>query len=634
MSAPVLPAPDLPATEPVPAAAHDACSPRAAWRRALRVVALLATLTAAGAASAQDVAFTDVRLFDGESVVPSTTVVVRDGVVQEVGRNATVPTGMTVIDGAGRTLLPGLIDAHVHVFYPEALVQALAFGVTTVLDMFTDPAFASQMRAEQAAGPVPGRADMYSAGYLATAPGGHGTQFGLPVPTLTAPDQAAAWVDARIAEGSDYIKVVLESGEELGTPFPTLDDATLRAVIEAAHARDMLVVTHVQTFAAAEEALAAGTDGLAHMFVDAVADDAFVDAAVSAGLFVIPTFVVFQSIGNEGVDTSVSSDPDLAPYLASQDLQNLASPYAGFEGLSLANALESVRKLHDAGVPILAGTDAMNPGTVYGASLHRELVLLTDAGLTASEALASATSVTAEVFDLPERGVVRPGAKADLLLVEGDPTTDVRLSRKIVGVWKDGVRFDRSAYAETIAAQANAVGESVDALDGTGPVTISDFESGDLGASFGQPWVETTDALAGGDSTATVSLEGGGADGSGSALYVTGTVTDTFAFPWGGAMFQPASQPFAPADLSAKPVLRFAAKGQPAAYRIQVFCQNLGQGIGMWPFEVSDAWQTFEVDLGEVGGCDPSGVMAIVFSTGELGAYELWLDDVSLHGAE
>src|SRR5690606_25547099 len=135
-------------------------------------------------------------------------VVVEDGVITAVGDDAAVPEGAEVVDGSGMTLLPGLIDAHVHAFTPQMLEQALMFGVTTVFDMFTDEGFAAQMREEQAAGEANYRADMLSAGTLATVAGGHGTQFGLNIDTLEGPEGAEQWVADRIAAGADYIKVI------------------------------------------------------------------------------------------------------------------------------------------------------------------------------------------------------------------------------------------------------------------------------------------------------------------------------------------------------------------------------------------------------------------------------------------
>ena len=314
------------------------------------LIACLCALTAT--ALAQDLAFTNVKVFDGESMLEGEqTVLVQDGWIAAVGTDIEIPEGTETIDGAGATLMPGLIDSHVHTFYEQALQQNAVFGVTTVLDMFTDEGLATSMRQAQQDGGVTDRADMFSSGMLATAPGGHGTQFGVQVDTLTEAAEAEHWVDARIAAGADYIKVILETGEEMDFQVDTISDEILRAVIDASHVRGLIVVAHVQTLEAAKQAVAAGVDGLAHIFTDAVADEEFVAAAVDSGLFVIPTLTVFQSVGSEPIDESISGDPLLAPYLSSQDLQNLGMPFSGFEQLSLENGLESVRLLHEAGVP-------------------------------------------------------------------------------------------------------------------------------------------------------------------------------------------------------------------------------------------------------------------------------------------
>src|SRR5690554_2299761 len=331
----------------------------------LLVAAQLALLAAAQgtpeqtAAEAPLVAIENVHYFDGVELVRPVTVVLENGVIRSVGADVETPADAQVLDAEGQALLPGLIDAHVHTFTPQMLVQALMFGVTTVYDMFTAEQFAAQMRGEQEAGAASYRADMLSAGTLATAPGGHGTQFGVDVATLTEPGQAEAWVAERAAAGADYIKVIIEDGQEMGMDTPTLDEETVTAVIAAAHDHGLMAITHVQTLAAAEMAVRAGTNGLAHMFSDALPTQGLIEEMLAKDVFLVPTLSVFQSVGVEDeVDTSLATDERIAPLLTPTDLQSLANPFTGFPDLAYANARDGVGLLHEAGVRILAGTDA------------------------------------------------------------------------------------------------------------------------------------------------------------------------------------------------------------------------------------------------------------------------------------
>ena len=111
-------------------------------------------------------------------------------------------------------------------------------------------------------------------------------------------------------------------------------------------------------------------------------------------------------------------------------------------------ALATVAELHAAGVELMAGSDAPNPGTAHGASLHHELELLVRAGLTPTEALRAATTTPARRFGLSDRGRIAPGRRADLLLVRGDPTADITATRQIERVWKNGAPVQRQRYPE------------------------------------------------------------------------------------------------------------------------------------------------------------------------------------------
>jgi imidazolonepropionase-like amidohydrolase len=420
------------------------------WERySLIVVCLVALMPTL--ATAQSFAVRDARIFDGEDVHPAMTVVVRDGVIASVRPDTVVPPGIEVFDGTGHTLLPGLFECHGHM-WGDALTQALAFGVTTVLDMFADPDWAAERRSEQREGLAAARADLLSAGLLVTAPGGHGTQFGLDIPTITTPMEAAGAVRGRLEQGSDYIKIVYQPCEGCS---PSIDWATMGAVISEAHAHGVKAVVHVHTLEFGRDAISAGADGLVHLFADRVANAEFLKMIVDAGAFVVPTLSVTASLGGRRDAGDLLAHPAFWQYLSAEDIKNAiasnprASSSRWFQWDSVAVTL---KLLVEHGVPILAGSDPPNIGTAWGASMHRELELMVAAGMSPIAALRSATSIPAQITGLTDRGRIAPGLRADLLLVEGDPTHEIRATRNIAAIWKQGIRFDREAYRVGIDA--------------------------------------------------------------------------------------------------------------------------------------------------------------------------------------
>jgi imidazolonepropionase-like amidohydrolase len=392
----------------------------------------------------------DVRIFDGTTVRPRRSVVLHEGVIAEIGADVIAPSGAEVIDGTGRTLLPGLIDAHTHVA-AGSLEQALAFGVTTELDMFADPRLAAELKKRAAAEDQ--LADLRSAGTCATAPGGHPTglvQRGLypPFPTLSDPAAASAFVADRVAEGSDHIKIIIDDGQALGYHRPTLTGDTVHALVAAARQNGKLAIVHAIDHGAVRLAADAGADGLAHLPVDTALAPELAARIAGAGMFVISTLVTAEAICGHGHGPRTAADPRFASHLDQTSLMMLTMAGGNFplgagahvEATAPAAAL---RVLHDYGVPILAGTDAGTLGVAHGASLHRELQLLTDAGLSPAEALTAATAAPAARFGLGDRGRIAPGLTADLLLVDGDPTTDIIATANIHAIWRRGTRHNR-----------------------------------------------------------------------------------------------------------------------------------------------------------------------------------------------
>ena len=419
-------------------------------------------------------AFINVRIFDGEAVLPARTVVLDGALITDVG--GPVPAGARVIDAAGATLIPGLIDAHVHTTV-QSLRDALRFGVTTELEMMGH--WSAEERAAVAENDA--IADVRSAGLGISAPGGHpselmggpppgaeddggdpqphhgsndngpahlqGEPHGAPhefvMPSASTPEEAVAFVEQLVATGSDYIKVMIEDGHVLASPgLPMMSNDTLLAAVRAGHEHGMTVIAHALTLAATEQALAAGVDGLAHLFIDRPHTAGIIDAIAAAGVFVTPCLSLNSSIMG-GTGQAFARDPRVAGKLSRQWLTVLSSSFNTYPQGNFADVLGTVAALHTAGVDLLAGTDVSMPvtslgGLAHGVSVHHELQLLAAAGLTPIQALRAATATPARRFALTDRGRIRPGARADLVLIDGDPTTNLTATLNIRGVWRRG----------------------------------------------------------------------------------------------------------------------------------------------------------------------------------------------------
>ncbi|MFD2415080.1 amidohydrolase family protein [Amycolatopsis pigmentata] len=346
-------------------------------------------------------ALRNVRVFDGRQLTEPRTVVI-DGAV--IGDD---PAGAREVDCAGATLLPGLIDAHVHVHGPESLTALAAWGVTTGLDMACWPA-------ERVASlrQVTGAADFRTAGLPAIGPGGnHARMLEMPAEAVVlTPADARRHVEARVAEGVDYIKGVAEAPGEGG---PTAE--TLRALVAAAREHGLKTVVHAARVEAYRLAVESGAEFVTHVPVIGRIREDDVIAMKAAARTAIPTLAMVEGV--------------------------LHGPLAG--RAPIEDPLRSVSDLHSAGVEILAGTDANSaPGSPsqvpHGESLHREFELMARAGMTPAEILRAATVLPARAFGLTDRGAVRPGLRADLVLVEGDPVDDISATRAIRAVWCAG----------------------------------------------------------------------------------------------------------------------------------------------------------------------------------------------------
>ena len=192
----------------------------------------------------------------------------------------------------------------------------------------------------------------------------------------------------------------------------SLDAETVAAVIAAAHAEGLAAVVHVSTLERALEAMAFGADGLVHVWRDEVVSEVDARRFAEADIFVVPTLSVIVS-ADDSIVAELVQETDEA-LLSPIQQQTLADRFAGGLAEGGEVAMENVRRLRAAGVRLVAGTDAPNPGTAAGISMHGELRLLSRAGLGSAEALAAATSVAADAFGVADRGRIAEGHLADL----------------------------------------------------------------------------------------------------------------------------------------------------------------------------------------------------------------------------
>ena len=396
-------------------------------------------------------AVTNARVFDGEQVIGARTVVLDGAGIGAVG--GPVPPGATVVDAGGGTLLPGLIDSHVHTDL-AGLRLALRFGVTTELEMMGH--WTPEERAAIAGDDV---ADLRSAGMGITPPGGHPSEYGpsadafpddgpppgFAFPFCSTPAEAAKMIEQQVADGYDYVKIMIEDGTVVGHPgLPVISDDVLAAAVREAHRHGKLAIAHATTIAGARRAVRSGIDGLGHVFADGPATPDIVAEIAGAGTFVIPTLTVLSSAtGHAGA--AFAADERVSSKLSTQWLDALRGCMNVYPQGDLDDPLGAVAALHAAGVDILTGTDVSGPdpafgGMAHGASVHHELQLLVTAGLTPVQALQAATATPARRFGLTDRGRITPGARADLLLVDGDPTTTIADTLSIRAVWRRGVR--------------------------------------------------------------------------------------------------------------------------------------------------------------------------------------------------
>ncbi|MEW5977235.1 MAG: amidohydrolase family protein [Acidobacteriota bacterium] len=427
------------------------------------------------------------RIFVGNGpVIEAGAVLVKNGKIQEV-YDGQIPDPKTLnaeaVEASGKTLLPGLIDVHVHLGAPagvlpsdmqyapapmmtRALTAYLYCGVTTVKSVGDSLEDSLKLRSRIQAAELLG-ATLYACGPMFTAQKGHGTEYfdSLPgvvrelalrqwVRTPGSPEQAKEQVRELKEQGVDGIKAILEGGSATRL-FDRMDLRVLLGVAEEAGAQRLPLVIHTGSRQDVADALSVGAAGIEHGSSRDELPEALLKKMVAAGAFYDPTLTVLEALRQleEGradlLDGSLVQQVESSAIIDETRDSVVSGKFAKGSVPSAAARLEmaqaNLRRAYEAGVSLVAGSDAGNLLVMHGPSLHRELQLWVEAGIPPYVALQGATYNAARLLRAEKRiGSIQKGLDADLLLVDGDPTRDISATERISVVFYQGERLNRS----------------------------------------------------------------------------------------------------------------------------------------------------------------------------------------------
>lgn len=420
------------------------------------------------------------RIFVGDgTVIESGSVLIQNGKIAEVYTgNPPDPKSLNadLIEAAGQTLLPGLIDMHVHlgspggVFAsakeysdPNRLMRELAAylysGVTTVKSVGDPIDAVINARKAIASGEKLG-AGLFLCGPMFTTAGGHGTEYLKYVPASAraqfasqivrlpeTPAEARAMVDALKARSVDGIKAILESGTA-GRLFNRMDVSIFNAVAAAAHADRLPLVVHTGDARDVADAVAARADGIEHGSYHDAIPPALFQRMKEQGEAYDPTLAVAEAFTDwrEGNPEPLNRPlvQQVAPASLMENTRKALKKDESYPALDLSQGERNLLAAWKAGVTLVAGTDSGNMLLIHGPALHRELQLWVQAGIPPAVALQAATGNAARLLRRQDRiGLVAKGRDADLLLVDGNPIEDIRRTESIQTIFFKGERINR-----------------------------------------------------------------------------------------------------------------------------------------------------------------------------------------------
>ena len=404
-----------------------------------------------GQSTSNTVAVVGARVIDGTGAAPvaNATILVTNGRIERIGPGASlkIPAGATRIDAAGRTIIPGLVNAHGHLGHGDntlplhdQIIQQLKlytrFGVTTVYALGDDGVVSVRVSEQNNDGPLT-RARLFVSGARATA---------------SAVDEARKTIADRHAQRVNIIKTGIGDGNS-GTD---MQREVYTALIDEAHRRNLRVAAHLVTLAQAKGLVGAGLDIIAHSIRDQDVDAAFIAELKKRSIGYIPTLTRDLSVFQYESTPDYINDPfflrgmpNYATQIARVKDPALHEKIKGSPGTAVAKrqfdqGLRNLKLLSDGGVMIAMGTDSgTGVGRWQGYFEQVELELMVKAGMTPMQTLVASTGNAAKVMGIDkEVGTLQPGKRADFVVLTGDPLADIKNTRTIESVWIDGRRLD------------------------------------------------------------------------------------------------------------------------------------------------------------------------------------------------
>ncbi len=426
--------------------------------------------------------YRNARIFVGDGkVIESGAVLVKNGKIEEVYEGAgpdAKSLNAEAIEAAGKTILPGLIDVHVHLVAPGGVMEEnvapnaavmerrlaayLYSGVTAVKSVGDPEDLALKTRALIGSGRRLG-ADLFLCGPMFTAQGGHGTEYFKQIPekfrasaeatfvrTPQSAEEAKQQVDALKKDGVDGIKAVLQGGMP-GFAFNRLDLGVLRAISAEARAQSLPITVHTGEAKDVADALDAGTNGIEHGSLrDKIPAETFARMAKD-GVYYDPTMSVFEGLEQLSQRNSTLFNRSLVQQTQTKEMLTATrkmlatkpgpAPFEANREAATANLLAAYK----AGVMLVTGSDAGNPMVFHGPTVQREVELWVEAGIPPAVALQAATANAARFLRVDNRvGMIRKGMDATFVLIDGNPVQNIQLMESVAGVVLKGERVDRS----------------------------------------------------------------------------------------------------------------------------------------------------------------------------------------------